>query len=428
MQSQQSFSNKKPGPVLLILVLTGLPLISLAGPTDTLGLEEAEQIAIQLDPVAKKFMVRAEAYSELAVAEGQLPDPKLKVGMMNLPADSFDRSDEAMTQLQLGLTQAFPRGRTLDFRQEHSEALADLETARGLERSLKVLREVRIQYLELFYQSQSEKILQRNRELFAELLSTTQRQYATGRDNQHDVLRAQLELSLVDDRILEVTRVKEAVIGNLAKYLASEQSQRPIADEFPTLRSIPPEGEIRERLVLHPLIVIEDAAVMASKKKIGEAEQQYKPGFSVDLTYGNRTGNFSNGSNRPDMLSAMVMVDLPIFTGKRQDKRLSAAVKQSTASQYARTDRLYELGSMLDREQSNWKRFSDRLSLYEQRAISDARLNAESTLKAYQNDIADFTTLMRAQLTELDTQLVMLRVRIERAKVQARLLYLAGEL
>ena len=39
---------------------------------------------------------------------GQLPDPKLKIGVMNLPLDSFERDQEAMTQLQLGLQQAFP--------------------------------------------------------------------------------------------------------------------------------------------------------------------------------------------------------------------------------------------------------------------------------------------------------------------------------
>ena len=89
---------------------------------------------------------------------------------------------------------------------------------------------------------------------------------------------------------------------------------------------------------------------------------------------------------------------------------------------------MYQLTSMLDREYASWDRLNDRLELYQKRAISDARSNTESTLRAYQSDIADFTTLMRAQLLELNTQLDMLRVRIERAKVQARLLYLTGEM
>ena len=152
-----------------------------------------------------------------------------------------------------------------------------------------------------------------------------------------------------------------------------------------------------------------------------------KPGWSVDVTYGNRNGINNDGTGRPDMLSAMVMIDVPLFTGNRQDKKLSAAKKQSLVQQFKRDDQLLELSSMLETEYANWTRLRQRLELYQQRASLDAKSNAESTLKAYQSDTADFTTLMRAQLTELNTQLDTLRVRVELAKAQARLLYLTGE-
>jgi hypothetical protein len=67
------------------------------------------------------------------------------------------------------------------------------------------------------------------------------------------------------------------------------------------------------------------------------------------------------------------------------------------------------------------------LQLFEQRTIAEAKMNVDSTLSAYQNDVTDFTTLMRSYLTELETRLEMLRVRIEKAKVQSKLLYLMGE-
>ena len=413
---------------VITIFLACLPCLAAAADAEILSLQEAERIALDVDPMTKVFTARAEALDEQAVAEGQLPDPKFKLGTMNVPVDSFDIEQEPMTQLQLGLVQSIPPGQTLRYRREYSEALSDVETARRYEQVLKVLREVRVRYLELYYQNQAKIILQKNRALFAELLDTTQRQYAAGRNNQHEVLRAQLELALMDDRILDVDRAREAAIGDLAKYLTLVQSGRPVPDEFPILRLPPPETQISDRLAQHPLIRIEDASVLASEKKISEVEQQYKPGFNIDVTYGNRFGLAADGSGRPDMFSAMVMVDLPLFTGKRQDKRLAAARSQSQAMQFARTDRLYELNSMLNREYANWGRLNERLALYEQRAVSDARSNTESTLRAYQVDIADFTTLMRAQLLELNTQLDMLRVRVERAKVQARLLYLTGEM
>ena len=50
--------------------------------------------------------------------------------------------------------------------------------------------------------------------------------------------------------------------------------------------------------------------------------------------------------------------------------------------------------------------------------------NAEAALNAYQSGINEFTTLMRARITELDVRLQDLRVRVDRARAHARLLFL----
>ena len=111
--------------------------------------------------------------------------------------------------------------------------------------------------------------------------------------------------------------------------------------------------------------MIEDAALLASDKKISEVEEQFKPTFNIDVTYGERTGKDFEGDSRPDLLSAMLLVDLPIFTDKRQDRRLAAAKKEKVALQFERTDKLLELRSMAEREYANWSRLNDRLELSE---------------------------------------------------------------
>ena len=413
--------------LVLFLILSILWLIAAAGPNGPLSLGEAEQLALDTDPVTRGLNAGAEGFEDLAVAQGQLPDPKIKLGMMNVPVNSFAVDAEPMTQIQVGVQQMFPPGETLRYRREYTEAMADVEKAKILERKLKLLREVRQRYLDLYYRSNADRILQQNRTLFSDLVAITQRQYAAGRDNQHDVLRAQLELSLLDDRIMDMEQQEEVARAGLARYVVYEQASRPLPEAFPELKGIPPRDQVRQNLPDHPLVMIEDAAIDAGKKKVAEAEQQYKPGWSVDVTYGNRNGMNADGSGRPDMLSAMVMIDVPLFTNKRQDKKLSAARKQNLAQRFSRDDRLLELSSMLETEYSNWTRLRERLDLYRQRASLDAKANAESTLNAYQSDTADFTTLMRAQLTELNTQLDMLRIHVELAKAQARLLYLTGE-
>jgi len=88
------------------------------------------------------------------------------------------------------------------------------------------------------------------------------------------------------------------------------------------------------------------------------------------------------------------------------EEQVAAAKKQNLAMQFIRADLLFELASVTEREYANWQRHGDRLSLYEQRVIADAKMSAESILRADQSNIADFTAqnLARILSMTMDTQ------------------------
>lgn len=392
-----------------------------------LSIEEAGQLALENDPRIKQFEAREAGLIARSVADGQLPDPKLKLDLSNVPVDGFDLSQEPMTQLRFGIIQSIPPGDTLLYRRQQTEALSGVEAMRALEQRLNVIREVRLVYLERFLQVQTLKILQENRAFFSDLLDITERQYAAGRDNQHDVIRSQLELSLIDERILSTMQQHDAAAAGLGRYLGLQQASRPLSEDFPQLRHVITRGELETRLELHPLMRIESAMLEVNKKRIAEVEETYKPGFTVDVGYGIRSGNDISGSSRPDLLSALLLIDIPLFTDKRQDQRLAEATSNHLAATFSRTDRLYEIRSLAVKAHSDWETLGRRLQLFEQRALAEARDNTEATLNAYRNDRTDFTTLMRAQLTELNTEIDMLKVRIDRARAQVNLLYFGGE-
>jgi len=67
------------------------------------------------------------------------------------------------------------------------------------------------------------------------------------------------------------------------------------------------------------------------------------------------------------------------------------------------------------------------MELYKNSLLTSARNNTATALTAYQSGVSEFNTLMRAEITELDVRLEDLRVRIDRAIAQARLLYITGE-
>jgi len=390
-----------------------------------LALSEAEALALEKDPLIRGYQSQSDAFVERAVAEGQLPDPQLKFGIQNLPTDTFSRTQDDMTMLMVGAQQAFPRGRTLRYRSEQTQAMADAEAAKAAHQRLLVLQAARNAYLELYYQSHAEAILRENRSLFEELLSITEKQYAAGRDNQHDVIRAQLELSLLDDRLTETASDREQALAELAKWITPAQAQRPLSETLPSLAELPAKEALATNLPKHPAIQTESAMVNASEKSVAIAGEQYKPGWMLDVTYGNRRD--VDGVDLSDMLTAMVTIDLPLFPGKRQDRALAASEKEVTAATYSRAEKLRELTRMLEAVCAKYKRLGERFDLYEKRARVEAAQTTEATLAAYETGRADFISMLRARMTDIDTRLMALRIQVDRAKAHADLLYLAGD-
>ena len=76
---------------------------------------------------------------------------------------------------------------------------------------------------------------------------------------------------------------------------------------------------------------------------------------------------------------------------------------------------------------SKEKRLSLRLKKYKEILVPKAIENTKAALYSYQSGRGEFSSLMRAQITELETQLQALRLEVDHKKTQAQLLYFVGE-
>jgi outer membrane protein TolC len=409
---------------LALLLLPG-PALLPGSAFAALDLGEAIRIALDNDPASAASRATARAYTENAVADGQLPDPRLRTGLYNLPLDDFDIDSQPTTQLRLGVEQAFPRGDTLHHRQLRAESLAGEAQATAATTSLQTVRDVRRYFLELYYQVRAAAIVAETRELFAQLVDITQAHYGSGRVSQQDVLRASLELARLDDRATRIETAADESRAALAEWLDAAADQ-PLANRFPDLPDLPAKAQLDAALLQHPVLQAETARVNAMKQGVRIAQEQYKPGWSAGVEYRKRFGDDPDGDPRSDMMAAMLTVDLPLFTGNRQDRRLAASIAETEAAELRRDDKLRELRRMLATDYAEWQRLGERALLYESRLLREATANAEASLHAYQSGVTEFTTLMRARITELDVRLDELRIRVDRARAQANLLYLAG--
>ena len=390
------------------------------------NLATVEALALERDAGLAGLSARAESMSAHAVAAAQLPDPKLKLGLNNFPTDSFDRRQEPMTQVRLGVVQAFPPAGTLAHRGERSNSLADAAKAAVVERRLGVLRKVRQTYLDLYFQSQALRIVAINKRLFRQLVEVTEQQYAAGTGTQQDVAQAQLQLSLLEDREASRQSELEQARAALVRWLGEAPAGLPVA-VFPPLPEPLEAEDIEQQLPRHPLIVAADQRLAASGYGVALAEDRYKPGWSLDVTYGSRRGDAPQGGDRADFLSAMVMLDLPLFPAKRQDRTLAARRAEQRSARYGREDQLRRLQAELAGEAAAWQRLDERVMRYDEQILDQAALNTEAALNAYRSGLREFNNLMLARVSEFQARIDHLRLRVDRAKRQVSLLYLQGE-
>lgn len=410
----------------LLLRLAILAGMLLANNVSALSLKQAEQLAIQSDPSIESFKATSRSFIDESVADDTLPDPKLRFGAANVPVDSFDLQQEQMTQVKVGIVQNFPRGDALSIKQKQSQYLSKSALAMANDVELKILRDVRESYLNLYYEVSAYQIIRETRKLFSELVKITESNYAAGRVNQQDVVLAGLELSRLDDRSTKIQAREEGYRAMLSQWIG-DVAWNSISMEFPQLPALQENVDLNQVIPQHPLIRAESAKVDASKQMTEMAKQDYKPGWSLLLDYGFRSGNNPDGTERADFATAMVALDIPLFTGNRQDKTVSSNQQKMTAARYSKDDQLRKLKQFYERNQHLWQRLGEREQLYKNSLLTAAKNNSKASLKAYQSGVSEFNTLMRAQITELDVRLEDLRVRVDRAIAQARLLYITGD-
>lgn len=420
--------SSRSGRVWCVVALSAGLLISppnQAQQSVPLTLAEAEDLALEQEPGQAAFRARASALEDQAVAVGQLPDPKLRMGLGNFPVESGGFTTEGMTQAQLGIRQSFPPGKTRAVSTRRFQSLAAEMAENADARGRDVLTSVRNAWLETYYWHRAHSIVSESRPFFSDLVTVTRSLYAVGKKDQQDVLRAELELSRLDDRLIDMHKQRARARAALSEWVGVE-SGRPIAEKLPEWERLPTLEILRVDLEMHPVLQAAEARVDARRAGIDLAKEKYKPGWALDLGYGYRDGLLPNGNPRSDFVSLSVTVDLPFFRKNRQNRSLAAALSERRAADESKEELLRRLTSQLDAEYARWQDVSRRVDLYERLILTQAEDQANASLLAYQSDAGDFADVMRGFIDNLNTRLDHGRLQIDRAQSYAVLVNLGG--
>ena len=355
---------------------------------------------------------------------GAPPDPSLSFGYMSglLRAPFFPSASAPGSFRQFGLSQEIPYPGKLGLQRRVAATEADAERWNAEDTGKQLIAELKMAYVEYVYVNRSLDVVRRSKERLEQFRQIAEAQYRVGQGLQQDVLKAQVEISMILEREAMFTQERDALRARI-NGLLFRPPDTPLdsALAYDASTVAPPVDELR-RLVQqnYPALKRDERAIDRGQQALSLANKEVLPDFAVNVTSQKFTGGM------PWMYGVDVMVRLPIFWQRKQrpmiaeaaaaldsgrrmrDNTLSTAIAQTTSEYLAATT-------------------SRRLAgLYSDSTLPQARLALESSLASYQVGRLDFLSVLTNFLTVLTYELNYEEQNARAAQALARLEPLTG--
>ncbi|EOA6593821.1 TPA: copper transporter [Vibrio vulnificus] len=391
--------------------------------------------ALANDASRKQIFAQSQAMRESGVAASTLMDPKLKVGFGGLPVDSFKFDEDPMTNISVGLMQQFERGSTLELQSKKASQQADGMALQVAAREREVANGITQLWLELGYQQQAERVLLENQRLMRELESFISTNYSIGKSEAQDLLNAQLQVSQLEEKLQANQQMQRRILSQMSEWLGSEwlYQQRDLKasnqlnwDALERLLSASSTTQHFAQLAQHPMVQMANANIAVSQTQVELAEQSYTPQFGVEVMYAYRQANNMKGEPASDLVSAYLTMDIPLFTGNRQDRAHAAAQYQVGAAQSQKDLLLAQMNAKVNALLVDRSNLDQRLERYQNTLLEQAKARTKAVERGYQNSTAQFNDVIAATRDELAVELESQRLITDLNQVNSNLSMLLG--
>ncbi len=398
--------------------------------TEPLGLQQAVDEALASNPGLAAITARAEALAAIPEQRGTLPDPRLSLNLLNVPLDSFSLTQEGMTQFQIGISQTLPFPGKLALQEAVARELAEAAGYEVEELRLALTRDVKIVWWNLFYLDRALEIVGANQALLRQFVAVAQSKYEVGKGLQQDVLLAQLELSRLLDRrlLLEGVRRKEAIrLNTLLDRPVTTPVALPAEVDESVPRPLAAKRLLAKAMERRPRLAAKARLLEAARLRVELAEKDYYPDFRLGAAWGVRGGENPDGSDRSDFGSLQFSMNLPLYSGSRQDKARDQRNSERLREQFALQELRRQVAAEIGRALSDYRRSAEQAVLFRSGIIPQASQTVASMLAGYQVNKVDFLNLVRSQITLYDYETRYWKVLSESRQALARLAAAVGE-
>lgn len=360
-------------------------------------LDDVVREALEKNPEAQSALHTISALQRRVPQVKALPDPMVSVGWAGNPAPFSIMPGDDSSYRGVTVSEQFPYPGKLKLRgqiasKEAEAAQADYEAIRR-----RVTTEVRAAFFDYFYFDRAIQTTERNKELLEKLSKIAEARYRVGKAMQADVLRSQVEISLLIEKLTVLEQQRATAQARLNVFMVR-------APESP----LPPAAEVEPATIrysldeLYALATNNDTAVLRNRTMVERgqlgvalAKREYRPDIGVSYMFQQR-------SALPDMNGVTFSVTIPVFYKNKQRQGVAEATEDLKSAEKMRDNRLNEVKFELKQQYLSAKASERLLTLYSKGVVPQSSLALESSMASYQVGNLDFLSLLANFTTLLD--------------------------
>ncbi|MCT9842770.1 TolC family protein [Leclercia adecarboxylata ATCC 23216 = NBRC 102595] len=397
-----------------------LGLFSAVGQAAPWTLEQTLTAAQRYSAALSASRNEARALDAMADSATQLPDPKLKFGIENVPVQgSNDRrfTREGMTMQRVGIMQSYVSQQKRERKAQTLQAQARGVLAKADAVRAALQRDTAQAWLELALAQQGLKTAERLVNETARQLNVQKVSVGAGSANPDSVLALRMTLSAMRDKATLARRDVQLAQSRLLQLTG--QQVEDVQGPLPRYQRLPADvSQLEEAIARHPEVEAARREAETAKARSAQSAVAAIPDVDVEVFYAHRAEGYD------DMAGVMFTVDLPLFQSGRQDKDYAAelsrslqAVDELTLIKREHIAQVQSLVAQYQAAQTLWQRQRDEvLPLQHQRL---AVLNAQ-----YRSGQSELPALLEARRSVLDSELAVNQAEREMARTWAAIQWL----
>lgn len=382
---------------------------------DALTLNEALRLSSQNSSLIGAAHASVQASREIAAKAGQLPDPTLKVGVDNIPAngpDQWSTTRDFMTMRRVGIEQQWISADKRAARTERAHRAVEAEEGVYLTNMVKVREETAKAWVNVLYAQRTSTLLSAIEKQTAASLAALQVAHRGAKATASDVMQSQLALSQTQDALRESEQELKSSKLALTRWITIPVKS--VADQAPSLVSHVSNLSMEDLEKYHPQVLLAQRAISLADAEMTVAIRERRPDWSFEAGFSQRSG-FSN------MVSVGVSIPLPFNRSERQDRDVAERAAMGTQARLQYDDALREVQTEIHTLSSRLESLKERLGYLNAEVLPVAHQQAELATAAYRAGTGSLSAVFTARKMLLEQQLQLNELEKEAALTWATL-------